>query len=85
MYISLRYATTNVATEPDFQYFCDIADDGSHTIPAIHADVFRTSAYEARSIFLSRARSSSIVIDDDTKAFLLSTYDQPLTLYVPPT
>ena len=55
MYISLRYATVNVATVPDRQYFCDIADDGSFTIPAVHADVFRESPYEARSIFFSRA------------------------------
>jgi hypothetical protein len=84
MYISLRYGSSNVATVPDEQYFCDVADDGSHTIPALAADVFRNSPYEARSIFLSRARSSTLVIDDITRAYLLSTYDQPLSVYTPP-
>lgn len=84
MYISLRFGSNNVATVPDRQYFCDVADDGSHTIPGPQADAFRDSPYEARSIFFSRARTSSVTIDDITRAYLLSTYDQPLTLYTPP-
>jgi len=81
MYISLRYGSTNVATIPDRQYFCDVADDGAVLIPANDADVFRDSPYEARSIFYSRARSTSLTIDDLTRVHLLSTYDFPLTIF----
>jgi hypothetical protein len=83
MRLSFRFASSVATTTPDRQLFCDLADDGAYTMSAVNADAFRLSPYEYRSWVATRVRTRSTVLEEDVTVHLVSSYQQPLPLYVP--
>lgn len=83
MTFSLRYANATSTTGLNEQVFCSFNDDGAAVIGADYLNGWRTALSDQRSTRAVRIRSREIAVDTRTRLSIISSFAQPLPVFVP--
>lgn len=78
MVVSLRYNTSEGATQPDLEIACAFTDDGTGTIPLNLANGWGDAVPETREFTFTRVRERIVEFDARTRTRVRSVYEQPL-------
>ena len=83
MTFSLRYANATSTAGLNEQVFCSFNDDGAAVIGADYLNGWRTALNDQRSTRAVRIRSREVLVDTRTKLSVISSFAQPLPVFVP--
>lgn len=78
MVVSLRYNTTEGATQPDLEIACAFVDDGTGTIPLNLANGWGDAVPETREYTFTRVRERIVEFDARTRTRVRSIFEYPL-------